>query len=119
MPNAPLPTVMVVDDNPDVRGMIARVLEEAGFTVTCAGSAREAFSKLGDAVGAMVVDVVMPEVNDPELARRAWALRPDIPVLFVSAHPESPATDAPLLHRLLKPFSPDQLVAAVRRLIPS
>jgi CheY-like chemotaxis protein len=120
MPTTHLPTVMVVDDNADVRGVIARVLEEAGFTVTGAGSAREALSLFGDHVDAMVVDVRMPEVSGPELARRAWARRPDVPVLFVSAHPEGPAEDAPLLRDcLLKPFSPEQLVTAVRRIIPA
>jgi DNA-binding response OmpR family regulator len=120
MPTESLHTVMVVDDEPDVRNVIVRVLAEAGFTVTGAGSAREALSRFGDDIGAMVVDVRMPEVSGPELARRAWARRPGVPVLFVSANPESPARDAGLLQNcLLKPFSPDQLVAAVRRLMPA
>jgi CheY-like chemotaxis protein len=116
----PLQTVMVVDDEPDVRNVISRVLVEAGFSVTGAGSAREALSRFGDDIDAMVVDVRMPGVSGPELARRAWARRPDVPVLFVSANPESTARDTELLANcLLKPFSPDQLVAALRRLMPA
>jgi CheY-like chemotaxis protein len=119
MPIPPAPTVMVVDDDPGVRLMIARILVEAGFTVTDAASAREALSRFGDQVDLMVVDVRMPEVSGPELARRAWRRRPALPVLFVSAFPEATAEDMPLLHDcLIKPFQPEQLVGAVRRLIP-
>jgi CheY-like chemotaxis protein len=113
------PTVIVVDDDPGVRDMVVRILTEDGFTVTGAGSAEEALRLLGANVDAMVVDVRMPEVNGPELVRRAWRRRPNIPVLFVSAYPESEAEeDAPLLQNcLLKPFSPEQLVSALRSLI--
>jgi two-component system cell cycle sensor histidine kinase/response regulator CckA len=112
------PTVMVVEDEPDVLGVTARMLEEAGYQVTGARTALEALAHLDDSVGLLVLDVRLPDLSGPELARRAWRRRPEVRVLFVSAFPEGPPQDAPLLQEcLIKPFTADQLVAAVERLL--
>ena len=113
--------ILVVDDEPDVRLMMSRMLQEAGFAVVPASSASEALGQLTDGIDVAVVDVCLPGVSGLEVARRAWRARPSLPVLFVSAFPEPAVGDGAargvLQHLLLKPFTPDQLVTAVSDLL--
>ncbi len=95
------------------------MLEEAGFAVTGAGSAREALAQFGENVDLLVLDVRLPDLTGPELARQAWQVRSDVRVLFVSANPTgaNPQDVALLRDCIIKPFTSDQLVNAVRRLL--
>jgi CheY-like chemotaxis protein len=115
------PAVLVVEDEPNVRLITSRMLEEAGFTVVQASSGNEALGQLTDGIDVAVVDVCLPGLSGPEVAKRAWSARPSLPILFVSAYPEpaltDPAAQGLVQHFLIKPFSPDQLVTAVSQLL--
>lgn len=115
------PAVLVVDDEPDVRLIISRMLQEAGFSVVPASSGSEALRQLTDGIDVAVVDMRLPGLSGPEMAQRAWSTRPNLPILFVSAFPEPAVTDpaarALVRHFLVKPFTPDQLVTAVSELL--
>ena len=110
-------TVLVVDDEPHVLAVIARVLEEAGYGVVATPSAADALARLrGAALDAalLVTDLRMPEMSGIELAEAARRAVPALRVLFLSGFPEDlPPDDAANL--LGKPFSPEELVAAVER----
>jgi PAS domain S-box-containing protein len=117
-------TVLVVEDETDVRSLARRVLELSGYTVLEAGNGREALALArhrGTPVPLLLTDVVMPEMGGTELARELLCVWPELKVLFMSGHADgmlgqyfraNPAV--PLLH---KPFTPAQLAATVRALL--
>jgi|1186.fasta_scaffold06133_4 two-component system cell cycle sensor histidine kinase/response regulator CckA len=115
------PAVLVVDDEPNLRLVISRMLQEAGFSVVPASSGNEALQRLTDGIDVAVLDIRLPGLSGPEVARRAWTSRPSLPILFVSGFPEPAVTDPEALglvqHFLRKPFTPDQLVTAVSELL--
>jgi CheY-like chemotaxis protein len=122
MSAATRPTVLVVDDEPQVRALTTRILDQAGFTVAAASSASEALELLVGGVDLMVLDVRLPDLNGPDLALQVWRRRPALPILFISGWAE-PAVSDPgvqaLVHDFIpKPFTHDQLLTAVRRLLP-
>jgi CheY-like chemotaxis protein len=72
------------------------------------------------AIDALISDVVLPGIAGPELARRVRALRPDVPVLFISGFVDSARLSPGDLDGgrvLRKPFSPRQLVDAAAELL--
>jgi CheY-like chemotaxis protein len=114
-------TVLVVDDEESVRGMLAKGLELMGYHVIQAGDGREALTtiqRLGDELDLVVTDVAMPGLSGIELARRVGQSRPALPFILVSGYPleafeEEHHLSAPVLC-LQKPFGPDVLEIAVR-----
>jgi PAS domain S-box-containing protein len=115
---APAPSsVLVIDDDPDVRGFIAAALEEHGYRVRQAADGREGLAELAREVPDLViVDFIMPGMSGAEVANRIRAKLPDQSILFVSGYSETDAVkrtapDAPLL---AKPFRADALHKAVR-----
>ena len=118
--------VLVVEDEPAVRQMTLRVLEEYGYGVMEAKDGEEALELLGRGdrrVRLMVVDVVMPGIDGPELARRAGALLPGLPVLFMSGYTDDEVVRRGLLDAgkpfLQKPFTPEALGEQVARMLGS
>jgi signal transduction histidine kinase/ActR/RegA family two-component response regulator len=81
------PLVLVVDDKDDVRRMVARALDSAGFRSVAVSSGREAVDVLlsrADEVAAAVVDMSMPEMDGEQTLRALRAIRSDLPVLLSS-----------------------------------
>jgi CheY-like chemotaxis protein len=110
--------ILVVDDDPTVRRMTARMLLEDGFTVVEAADGFEALDQCArHPVAVAVMDVRMPRMGGQELARRLAEERPRIRMLFVTGYPGE-AVELP--DRVLtKPFRPDEFVAIVRSLMDS
>ena len=79
-------TLLVVDDDPAVRGLEADILSRQGYKVLQAGGAAEALrlALATEASHLLVTDFSMPETNGLELARRFRAVHPQAPVLMVS-----------------------------------
>ena len=102
-------------------GVVSNILKRAGMTFFTAGDAREAqavFAEHGDEIDLLVTDVMMPETNGRELYERLRALRPELPVVFVSGFVNDPllerAMDDAQLQRLVeKPFGPTALLDAI------
>lgn len=120
-------TILLVDDEPGIRSLIARALEREGFTVLQAGSAQEALEAWQDRTSApavLVTDLTMPGISGKELAERLRLRWPDLPVLFISGYTAdqqlavSTAPDAKtrFLH---KPFTIQRLLAVVAELLKS
>ncbi len=116
--------ILVVDDEPAVRRVTGIYLETAGFRCLGAGTAADALTLLGSGrpPDLMVIDVRLPGLSGPELALEVHARYPSIPVLFVSAWPDTRATvgDAQSLRWdfLPKPYTGEALVGAVLGLLP-
>ena len=121
VPMAPL-SVLVIDDDPDVRGFVVATLEEQGYRVREASNGRDGLASMDQEVPDLVVlDFVMPGLSGAEVARRIRGKGPDQPILFVSGYSETEAVkrtapDAPLL---AKPFRAEALQKAVRRALAS
>ena len=118
-------TVLVVDDEPDARELVRRLLEDCGATVHTAGSADEAVAALRSrAVSVMVSDIGMPAVDGYELIRRVRALpekdRAAVPAAAVTAFARPEDRMRAMLAgydlHLAKPIEPVELVVAVAAL---
>ncbi len=111
--------ILVVDDELIIREVVRTVLEASGYRVIDAGTAKEALGILrnGTAVGLLISDVLMPEINGIELAEDARRLRPDMPILFVSGYWDRFEHSADGFECVQKPFAPAELVSKIRELL--
>ncbi len=113
-------TALVVEDEANVREVVQRALEEAGYTVHVAASAAGALelaAALDGSIDLLVADVMLPGGNGVSLAQRLQAAQPKLRVLFISGYlkVEGAAAGVRCASFLHKPFSPAELVQAVRR----
>ena len=118
------PVILLVDDEDAVRSAARRILEREGYEVLVAsqgGEALDVYFEHADRIRLLVTDVVMPVIGGRALAQRIRSRDPELPVLFISGFSShdvrgsGPAiTGAPLLP---KPFTADQLLAAVAALL--
>jgi PAS domain S-box-containing protein len=110
-------SVLVVDDDPDVRGFIAEALAEEGFEVRQCGDGRTALKEFAkERPDLVVLDFVMPAMSGADVASRMLADEPEQKILFVSGYSETDAIKkiAPNSPLLTKPFRSDALCRAVR-----
>ena len=116
-PAASSGTVLVVEDEPGVRGFVVSTLERAGYHVLVAGSAAEAVALtegLAERIDVLVTDLIMPETNGQVLAERLLARRPSMRVVLMSGYGANLEASADSSYRFLaKPFGRDDLIAAV------
>jgi CheY-like chemotaxis protein len=116
VPMAPV-SILVIDDDPDVRGFIAATLGEQGYRVLEASDGREGLATLErEAPDLVVLDFIMPGLSGADVARRILDKWPEQPILFVSGYSETDAVKrtAPQAPLLAKPFRAEALQKAVR-----
>jgi two-component system, cell cycle sensor histidine kinase and response regulator CckA len=116
--------VLVVDDEANLRELLSRSLRDGGYRALQATDGAEALELVesgSEPVDLVVTDVVMPGMDGRELGRRLAQIRPNLPVLYISAYEEndifrrgSPSTSAPFLR---KPFSQEILIQRVGELL--
>lgn len=121
----PRGTILVVDDDDGVRRISRRMLERAGFEVLEAATGPEALDVAASHEGPidlMVLDVLMPGMTGNQASYHLRDLRPGVPILCISGHPEDEAVRYGMAGHgaafLQKPFTFDQLAAAVREQLP-
>jgi PAS domain S-box-containing protein len=111
--------VLVVDDEPDARELVQRVLEDEGAVVLVAGSGAEALAASArEALDAVVSDIGMPVMDGYELSRRLRAARGrDLPLIaitaFARAEDRARALEAGFNAHLTKPLEPATLIATL------
>jgi signal transduction histidine kinase/DNA-binding LacI/PurR family transcriptional regulator len=117
-------TILLVEDDPGVRGAIRRFLKLHGYQVLQAGDGREALrlcEQHDGPVHLVVADVMMPGMRGPELVDRLARIRPETPVLYVSGYTDSTSIQetlsAPTVSLLQKPFTAEALARKVRELL--
>ena len=117
-------TILIVDDEDIVRGLIARTLREAGHRVLQAHHGAAAIGLLGieaQAVDLVICDLVMPVVGGREVATWVTEHCPDLPLLFISGYPrgylEAHNLYDPTVALLRKPFLPSRLLESVEELL--
>ena len=116
--------VLLVEDEEIVRSLTSRALREYGYTVLEARGGEEAlaiFEDEEDGIDLVVTDVAMPGMGGRELAQRLRERSPELPILFISGYTGDDVVERGLLAAgapfLSKPFAPEALAAAVRRLL--
>jgi DNA-binding response OmpR family regulator len=118
-----LPTILVIEDDPDIQVILEDALTEGGFEVAIAATGEEGVTLLiGDKskYRALVADInLLGRFDGWEVARRAREINPDFPVVYMSGtHAEDwTSKGVPNSIMLAKPFAPAQLVTAVSQLI--
>ena len=113
-------TVLLVDDNPVIRKLLASGLRNEGFSVLTADSGRDAILQWRShpsEIDVLISDVRMPGMDGPTLAAQLVAEAPGMPVLLISGFTDSSQQDKCNGFELLpKPFSIPTLVAKIRSL---
>ena len=125
--HAGMETILVAEDQPDLRWMICQFLQGLGYSVLEGKDGRDAVELAEQYVGTidvLVTDVVMPHLRGPEVARRLSKVRPDMKVIFMSgytegefgttANGEKPGPEATLLQ---KPFELNALALKIREVL--
>jgi FixJ family two-component response regulator len=112
-------TVFLVDDEPGMLKALARLLEAEGFTVRAFTSAKTFLASYqADALGCVVLDVAMPELDGLELQQRLTQSGVLLPIVFLTGHGDIPtsvrAVKAGALDFLTKPVKDVDLLRAVR-----
>jgi two-component system cell cycle sensor histidine kinase/response regulator CckA len=110
-------TILVVEDDFDIRALIKTFLERAGYTVFTADDGEEGlrvYKMHQPSIALLLTDVVMPRMNGVDLADRVLQLDSHLPVLFMSG-------DAPRLNLrsacLAKPFNSADLVGTIAQVL--
>jgi CheY-like chemotaxis protein len=113
----PRASILVIDDDPDVRGFICESLAEQGYKVRDAADGRAGLAAMAEAPADLIVlDFIMPGLSGAEVASRILADKPEQRILFVSGYSETDAVKsvAPNAPLLSKPFRAEALERAVR-----
>jgi len=117
-------TILLVEDEPDLRELTRTVLAAKGYTVVEAQNAEEA-ERLADSNGTkihlLLTDVIMPGISGRELAKRILGRNPGVRVLYMSGYTYNVIAQGGTLERgvafLQKPFAPSALVEKVREVL--
>lgn len=117
-------TIMTADDSPSIRQMVGFTLRQAGYQIIEACDGRDALAKLQQQpVHLLITDLNMPNLDGIELIRQVRALPAHrfTPVLFLTTESQAErklaAKAAGATGWIVKPFTPDQLVAVVGKVL--
>jgi CheY-like chemotaxis protein len=117
-------TILVVEDDVAVRGLIDNILTEQGYTILKAGDGEEAIhinQQHEDVIHLLLTDVIMPRISGLEVVQTLTAVPPDLKWLYVSGYTASIISHYGILDAntpvFEKPFTPDALVRKVREVL--
>ena len=117
-------TLLLVEDQKELRELVREMLEMNGYTVVAAGDGLEALEicqRHEGRIDLMLSDVVMPQMGGRELAQRLATLRPEMKVLYMSGYTSNAIVHHGILDPgtmlLQKPFTPDGLARKVREVL--
>ena len=122
-PRSPHGTILLVDDDPDIRSLARTFLVHEGYRVFTSGDAERATHVFRSAseIDLLIVDLYLPERSGMELAKDLKALRQDLPILMISGGFLDPALRDQLQDQgwrfLAKPFSLPELLATVHLIL--
>jgi DNA-binding NtrC family response regulator len=117
-------TILLTEDEPDVRGLLRDMLTSSGYTVIEAENPADALAAAAarpEAIDLLLTDVVMPGGTGRALAREMAAIQPNLKVLYISGYPEHGTTPGSVLEPgvpfLPKPFTRQLLLENIRELL--
>jgi two-component system cell cycle response regulator CpdR len=114
--------ILLAEDDDDMRRFLVRALERAGHNVTSFSEGASAFEEVKQtSFDLLLTDIVMPEMDGIELARRAAELDPSLKIMFITGFAAvalNPDSRAPKDAKVLsKPFHLKDLVSEVERMV--
>ena len=114
--------ILLAEDDNDMRRFLVKALETAGYEVTDYDNGMSAYRRLREEpFELLLTDIVMPEMDGIELARRAAELDPDIKIMFITGFAAvalNPDSQAPKDAKVLsKPFHLRDLVNEVQKML--
>jgi CheY-like chemotaxis protein len=114
--------VLVVDDDPNIRMLLAEVLEELGYNVIEAEDAAQGLAVLQSdrAIDLLITDVGLPgSMNGQQMAAAARAARPGLKILFITGYADKAAADKAQAgtYTVAKPFALDALANRIKTII--
>jgi two-component system cell cycle sensor histidine kinase/response regulator CckA len=117
-------TILLVEDNDQVRQLVRRILESNGYQVVDAANPQEAlerFEKHHDSIQLLLTDVVMPQMSGRQLAEKLLASHPGLKVLYMSGYTEDVALRHGIVEAsvafLQKPLTPHALLRKLREVL--
>jgi signal transduction histidine kinase/CheY-like chemotaxis protein len=112
-------TILVVDDDRDVRELAVSCLESLGYRVLAADGGHAALHAItsGTPVDLVLIDIAMPEINGVEAKRAMLAERPGLPFLFMTGYVGPTKLDPKEQHVLEKPFTIAELACKVEEVL--
>ncbi|MDR7273286.1 PAS domain S-box protein [Catenuloplanes atrovinosus] len=117
-------TILVVDDEPDLREVVRRMLGKSGYDVLIAADGHEALDRArahDGSIDLLITDIMMPEMSGTELAEKLREFRDGLPVLFMSGYAAPVLTEKGSLDPgtvlLQKPFRKQELITAVENVL--
>ena len=117
-------TILVVEDEDDIRDMVREFLERKGYVVVAANNGNDALQvaqRYKGAIHLLLTDVVMPQVGGPELAQQIKSMRPRIKILFTSGFPDHAAINENFTDQsaaiLQKPYPLNTLASRIRQML--
>ena len=117
-------TLLIVENEAAIRNLLQMALRKSGYTVLAAESGREALDVVNTHTGPihlLITDVMMPDIDGPELVRRLSAIRPETQTLFMSGYMDDALGEQGVLpstvNFIQKPFSPRTIAQKVRDIL--
>jgi two-component system, cell cycle sensor histidine kinase and response regulator CckA len=116
-------TIMVVDDEPEVRKLVGAMVSNFGYTVLTADSGEHALTlyKNNHPLDLLITDVIAPGMSGPMLADKLTEMQPDLKVLYISGYDNTHVVQKYVVergHKLLsKPFTVDELQSTVKDML--
>ena len=116
----PMQSILVVDDEPDMREALSHALNRSGYSVETASGGLEGLEKFKrDKFSVVITDMKMPEISGMEVLERVKRISPEVPVIMITAYgtikKAVEAMKEGASDYILKPFSADTLEAAVKK----
>ena len=114
--------ILLAEDDNDMRRFLVKALEKAGYYVTHFDNGASAYERLREEpFSLLLTDIVMPEMDGIELARRATEMDPDLKVMFITGFAAvalNPDSNAPRDAKILsKPFHLRDLVNEIEKML--
>jgi two-component system, cell cycle sensor histidine kinase and response regulator CckA len=117
-------TILVVDDEPEIRKLVGAMVTQFGYSVLTADSGDHALTIYKNhkaPIELLITDVVAPGMSGPMLADKLSAVQPDLKVLYISGYDNTHVVQKYVVekgHMLLpKPFTMEELQAKVKELL--
>jgi CheY-like chemotaxis protein len=120
----PKRTILVVDDEPEVRKLVSAMIGQFGYAVLTADSGEHAltlYKKHKGPVDLLITDVVAPGMSGPMLADKLTELQPDLKVLYISGYDNTHVVQKYVVEKghalLTKPFTLEEMQNKVRQIL--
>lgn len=117
-------TILVVDDEPEIRKLVSAMVRQFGYAVLTADSGEHAmtlYKNHKEPIELLIADVVAPGMSGPMLADKLTTLQPDLKVLYISGYDDTHVVQKYVVEKghalLAKPFTVEELKSKMQELV--